>query len=814
MKDKTAKKPSLALISIIYLAGIFMGAIDTGIVTPARAIIQNNLMVDEKTGIWMITIYTLAYAASIPVMGKLADRYGRKIIYIISISLFGLGSLMCGLSHYAGSFGLLIASRAVQAIGGGGIMPVATAEFGTSFPPEKRGMALGLVGGVYGIANIFGSLAGSAILDAFGTQNWQYIFFVNIPISIFIILAGAFALPNHKEKNVKRIDGFGTLIIVALVLSLLYGLKQIDFFDFAATIGSVNAYPFLITFAVLVPVFILVEKRAEDPIINLKYFTSGRIVTTLAVAFVSGFVMMGIVFIPQFCENSLKVASGSGGYFTVILGLLSGVSAMLSGRLIDKIGAKLVLILGFSITIIGAVFLMLVAVAHPGLATVIISLALLGFGLGFTIGAPVNYMMLENVSDSEANSGLATLSLIRSIGTSIAPAIMVGFLAYAGTSIQANLMAVMPNEINIPPLPYVQEISDKVAELKADPNMADKLGNMEMPDLSSIQTIKLDFSGNSDYEMPADIIEKLKTSDVTTIVGITKEMSERMFDEMSPEMTEKIQGGLEAGISGISSGIEQMDASLSEMQAGYDGIGQGINGMQSGVAAQKSALNQLNQLSAMLSKMSSGGAPTGMPTGATGMPTTGTTGMPTGASGTTGMPTDATGMPTGATGMPTGTTGTPQSIADMLPSAVKSQMPESVLKQLSEIKSVDELDSKIAALRGAISTLEAKIATSEQSRSQMKVALDSVTAAKAEMETLLTQMQTLDEAIPGAFETAKEDYLKELEAKSDTIQSVYQSTVNEEGYRSIYMTAAIAAAIAILLLLFYRKKPAAEMAEV
>lgn len=173
--------------------------------------------------------------------------------------------------------------------------------------------------------------------------------------------------------------------------------------------------------------FIFVEKRVEDPILNLKYFTSGRILTTLAVAFVSGFVMMGIVFIPQFCENSLKVASGNGGYFTVILGLLSGVSAMLSGRLIDKIGAKLVLLLGFTITIIGAVFLMLVAVAHPNLATVIISLSLLGFGLGFTIGAPVNYMMLENVSDSEANSGLATLSLIRSIGTSIAPAIMVGF---------------------------------------------------------------------------------------------------------------------------------------------------------------------------------------------------------------------------------------------------------------------------------------------------------------------------------------------------------------------------------------------------
>ena len=119
---------------IIYLAGIFMGAIDTGIVTPARTVIQSNLGVNEQTGIWMITIYTLAYATSIPIMGKLADKYGRKYIYLTSIFLFGLGSLFCGLSQDFGSFNLLLIARVVQALGGGGIVPVATAEFGTDFP--------------------------------------------------------------------------------------------------------------------------------------------------------------------------------------------------------------------------------------------------------------------------------------------------------------------------------------------------------------------------------------------------------------------------------------------------------------------------------------------------------------------------------------------------------------------------------------------------------------------------------------------------------------------------------------------------------
>ena len=227
----------------VYLLGIFMGAIDTGIVTPARTIIQNNLGVDDKTGIWMITIYTLAYAASIPIMGKLADRFGRKYIYLTSIFLFGLGSLFCGLSQGFASFPVLLAARAVQAIGGGGILPVATAEFGTTFPKEKRGMALGLVGGVYGIANIFGASAGSAIIDLFGISNWQFIFYVNIPITLFILIAGFVSLPNTKAETVKKIDIGGITILTVMVLCLLYGLKNIDFFAFGSTIVSTSVYP-------------------------------------------------------------------------------------------------------------------------------------------------------------------------------------------------------------------------------------------------------------------------------------------------------------------------------------------------------------------------------------------------------------------------------------------------------------------------------------------------------------------------------------------------------------------------------------------
>ena len=659
-------KNNLGWILAVYLAGIFMGAIDTGIVTPAREIIQNGFGVSDTTGIWMITIYTLAYAASIPVMGKLADRTGRRTIYILSIFLFGLGSLLCGLSRFTGSFGFLVGARALQAVGGGGIMPIATAEFGTSFPKEKRGMALGLVGAVYGIANIFGSLAGSAILNLFGTQQWQFIFFVNIPITLFIIIAGLIFLPNNRDSEGKPVDLAGILIVTAMVLSLLYGLKSIDFFHFKDTISSTSVYPFLVAAAVLLPVFISVEKRAKDPVINLSYFTNPRILISLLVAFTAGFILMGIVFIPQFSENAMKVPMGNGGYFTIILGFLAGVSAALSGRMIDRMGAKKVLLLGFLVTLTGAVFLILTAASMPQVWNVIASLMMLGFGLGFTMGAPVNYMMLENIPDREAGSGLATLSLVRSIGTTIAPALMVGFIAHAALSLQPNLMAELPKTVTVPPLPYVNEISAEIDALKKDPATAGRFSGIKIPDLSSMTEVPIDFSASdSAIELPDDLLRSLRASDVTTITVVLQSFASYFFDQVTPGISADIQRGVQSGIDGISPGIAGMDAALSRMKAAAEQAGPGAAAMQPDI--------------------------------------------------------------------------------------------------------------------------------------------DRMQDMRKELSTLLLQMETLKAAVPGAFEKAREDYLKEIEARAPAIETVYQSTLNE-GYREIYMLVAVFSLLAMLLLVFYRKE--------
>ena len=560
------KKVNFGLIMAVYLLGIFMGAIDTGIVTPARTIIQNDLMVNDNTGIWMITIYTLAYAASIPIMGKLADKFGRKYIYLISISLFGIGSLFCGLSQNIGSFSVLLISRVVQAIGGGGIVPIATAEFGTTFPKEKRGLALGMVGGVYGVANIFGASAGSAIIDIFGQNNWQFIFYINVPITIFILIAGFITLPNTKIVDVKKIDFLGITTLTLMVLSILYGLKNIDYFDFKNTFLSTSVYPYLITFIVLLPIFILIEKKAEDPVINISYFKNVRINITLFIAFITGVIIMGMIFVPQFAENSLKIASGSGGYFVIILGLFAGIGAPFSGKLIDKYGAKVVLGTGFIASILGSLYIIFYATSNPSLFSVVLCLILLGTGIGFTMGTPINYMMLDNTRVEEANSALAAVSLIRSIGTAIAPAIMIGFISHAGMAVQDNIMSLIPNEVHVPKLPYAEELTEQLDKLKENPSMADKLKGIDIPDLASMETIKFDMNNKSeDFKLPEEVIEMLQSSDVTTITDNTKTMAEYMFSQMTPSVIEKINGGIDSGINGINDSVVQLTDAISKI---------------------------------------------------------------------------------------------------------------------------------------------------------------------------------------------------------------------------------------------------------
>ncbi len=433
------QKKHTTLILILFLLGIFMGAIDNGIVSPAREIIQNSFSVSKGVGAWMITIYTLVYAVSMPISSKLSDIIGRKKMYIFGIAVFGIGSALCGFSNFYGDFTFLLIARVIQAIGAGGILPIATTVIGQSFPPEKRGTALGLVGAVYGVATIVGPTLGSTIIDIAGQDHWGFIFFINVPICILTLFLSS-AMEESKMVVKNKLDILGALLLAALVASLLYALTNIDFFAVGDSLQQKNVFPFLIAFILLIPVFILVEKRAADPVLSIKYFKNREIVTIFIIAFVVGIGMMGMVYMPQFAENTLKLKTGSGGYLVTLLAVFSGVASPLSGKLLDKKGAKLVLILGFACTVAGTLILGLLAAKTLTFITVLIGIAFMGFGVGFIMGPPLNYLILGAVKEEEGATALATMSLIRSIGVTISPGFMIGFIINASKNIQTELM--------------------------------------------------------------------------------------------------------------------------------------------------------------------------------------------------------------------------------------------------------------------------------------------------------------------------------------------------------------------------------------
>ncbi|HFG9709156.1 TPA: MFS transporter, partial [Clostridioides difficile] len=820
IKNKDSN-PKIFLVLTLYLLGIFMGAIDTGIVSPARTIIQNSLGVNEKTGIWMITIYTLTYASVIPISGKLADKIGRKYVYLVSIFLFGSGSLICGLSSLFSNFYILLIGRVIQAIGGGGIMPIATAEFGTTFPENKRGMALGLVGATYGIANILGSSIGSTILSIFGTQNWKWLFFVNLPICLIILIGGVFCIKNNKSESKEKIDKLGTLMLICIIVSLLYGLMNIDFFNFKNSIQDISVYPYLLTFIVLIPIFIFIENRAKDPILSFEYFLNPRILIVLILSLIVGIGMMGMVFVPQYAENALKINAGSGGYFVAILGLFAGIAAPLSGRLIDKFGAKKILLLGFSVSMIGSLYLVLIALKTNTVFSVCVSLIFMGLGMGFTMGTPLNYMMLSNTRLEESNSALATLSLIRSIGTSISPAIMIGFIAHAGLSVQDNIMDLV-GKPSTPKIVQLEELENMIDDLKSDPEMAKNLKNVSIPNMNDTSNINMDMTGG---KLPKSLLNKVQSADTTNITNITKEISTTMFDEKVPSIITKIQknvqkgiDGTQSGINGIEDGENKLNSGIKGVQTGIDnmvkaraGINQGIDGVKKGIAGVDKGIKGMEQ---GLEKQDE--AIKELTTAYNKIPTTEKT--PTDNENNSNEQNQSNTSNSESDDTKNDSTENKNNNSSENKPNVNEQK-ESLNAQIQQLKKTrddlntklqknktqkNELSKKLRTMESQKKELQSKLNNSISQKKDMEKSLDTMQQQKKSLQAVLAKTQEVKTEIPKAFDKSKLDYINSIENNRTKIENTLQSTLNS-GFKQMYITVFCVNLLAFIILLFYKE---------
>ncbi len=419
-KSNSSQTWALSLFAI----GVFMAALDNGIISAALTTINSSFEVSANWGAWGVTIYTLGLAISVPIIGKLSDRYGRKKLFIIEIAIFGIGSLLVALSP---NFTFYLIARFIQAMGGGGIFIIGSSHVLSTLPAEKQGKALGLLGGMNGIAAVLGPNVGSFLIDL--TGSWHVLFLINVPIAVTLVIFGLLKLEETSEPNTGKLDLFGTVLLSLSILGIMYGLTNIEGTEFFHSLLEPNVYGFILGGMVLFIVLLIhegqLEKKNGDPILPFQLLKQPSFLLTLLIGCFSGALLAGMIFIPAFSEQVLGIAAEKSGYWMTPLALAAGIGAGLGGAFVDKKGPIFAIILSGAISAIG--FFLFPAWIEAKWQF-IISSVIAGVGMGIILGAPLNILATEDTKKDKGTS-VATLSLARQIGMTLAPTIYAGFIA-------------------------------------------------------------------------------------------------------------------------------------------------------------------------------------------------------------------------------------------------------------------------------------------------------------------------------------------------------------------------------------------------
>ena len=370
------RETNVLIVTIAVFVATFMTAIEGTIVTTAMPTIVGSLHGIEIMN-WVFSIYLLTNAMFTPIYGKLADKIGRRSIFIFGTLVFIIGSAMCGFSN---TMLTLIISRAIQGIGAGAMMPVALTILADMYSAEKRAKMLGLNSTAWGIASVVGPLTGGVIVDTIG---WHWIFFINVPIGLVLIgLVSYYLVEEKQEKDNKKMDIQGSLFLMTMLLTLLLAFQFLSESGFDLKVIGMFGATILSIF-----LFIRAEKNAEDPVISLELFSSRIfIVVNLVAALISGFLMAVEVYIPMWMQGVLGYKAGLGGLVLAPLSILWVYGSSLVGRWMVQHSMKTVLLRTLGIALIGGVSLLVIPMKMPFIVFLVIS-GITGIGVGGTIVA-------------------------------------------------------------------------------------------------------------------------------------------------------------------------------------------------------------------------------------------------------------------------------------------------------------------------------------------------------------------------------------------------------------------------------------------
>ncbi|MFE2105281.1 MFS transporter [Kitasatospora sp. NPDC059463] len=391
------------------LLAMLLAALDQTIVSTALPTIVSDLGGLEHLS-WVVTAYLLASTAATPLWGKLGDMYGRKVFFQASIVIFLLGSVLCGIAQ---NMGELIAFRALQGLGGGGLMVLSQAIVGDLVPPRDRGRYQGVFGAVFGVTSVLGPLLGGLFVD---NLSWRWVFYINLPIGVVALAVVAAVLPGAQTRRRHRIDYLGTTLIAAVATCVVL-VTSLGGTTWAW--GSWQIIGLGVLGLVLLLAFVLVERTAAEPVLPLRLFRSRTFSLVAVISFVVGFAMFGaLTYLPTFLQVVMGVSPTVSGVhmLPMVIGML--ITSIGSGQIVSRTGHyRTFPIAGSAITVVG---LLLLSMLDEHTSTFVMSCYFLVFGLGLGLVMQVLVLIVQNsVGYQDLGVATAGATFFRSIGASV-----------------------------------------------------------------------------------------------------------------------------------------------------------------------------------------------------------------------------------------------------------------------------------------------------------------------------------------------------------------------------------------------------------
>jgi EmrB/QacA subfamily drug resistance transporter len=451
-----------AALSALCL-GFFMILLDTTIVSIAIPAMLRGLNAGLNSVVWVISVYLLTYAVPMLFTSRLGDRFGPKQVFLAGLVVFTGASLWCGLS---GTVTMLIVARAVQGLGAALMTPQTLSFITHLFPPAKRGPAMGMWGGIAGLATITGPLLGGVLVQHFG---WEWIFIVNVPIGVVAIVLTMVLVPNWQPKHSHSFDVVGILLSSAGLFCVVFGVQNGQTYAWGTVTGPITVFEIIGAGVLLLAGFVVWQRyNRSEPLVPLKIFQNRNFSAGTLTSMTVGFAMTGM-FIPLviYIQSVIGLTPTMAGVLTAPMSLLAGIAAPFVGNLSDKVNGKYLVMFGLGALAAGLGVIAVQATPSTNAWSLIPALLVCGLGIGY-IFSPMSNVTMGSVEPRLAGTASGVFNTSRQVG-GVLGAAAIGVLLQARitasiTDEAAKAAAALPEQVRRPFLEGIGNAATSTSE--------------------------------------------------------------------------------------------------------------------------------------------------------------------------------------------------------------------------------------------------------------------------------------------------------------------------------------------------------------